>query len=117
MPQNQVRAAAQVELFGLGATYGSVNDISHSFTLSGFKPSEYTPAVGQWFVDAFATVVPEHPVLQYNLAYCLARKGRRSDALACFQKALELAEAQKDVATAEVIRAEVKALGSSPPGP
>jgi succinate-semialdehyde dehydrogenase/glutarate-semialdehyde dehydrogenase len=29
-----------------------------------FKPSEYTPAVGQWIVDRFAEVVPEHPVLQ-----------------------------------------------------
>jgi succinate-semialdehyde dehydrogenase / glutarate-semialdehyde dehydrogenase len=29
-----------------------------------FKPSEYTPAVGQWFVDRFAEVVPEQPVLQ-----------------------------------------------------
>ncbi|MBA3488284.1 MAG: aldehyde dehydrogenase family protein, partial [Longispora sp.] len=29
-----------------------------------FKPSEYTPAVGQFLVDAFARVVPEHPVLQ-----------------------------------------------------
>ncbi|MFF5226437.1 aldehyde dehydrogenase family protein [Dactylosporangium sp. NPDC000521] len=29
-----------------------------------FKPSEYTPAVGQWVVDRFAEVVPEHPVLQ-----------------------------------------------------
>ena len=29
-----------------------------------FKPSEYTPGVGQWLVDAFAEVVPEHPVLQ-----------------------------------------------------
>lgn len=29
-----------------------------------FKPSEYTPAVGQWLVDSFARVVPEHPVLQ-----------------------------------------------------
>ncbi|MFG1951109.1 aldehyde dehydrogenase family protein [Micromonospora sp. NPDC048830] len=27
-----------------------------------FKPSEYTPAVGQWLVDTFAEVVPEHPV-------------------------------------------------------
>ncbi len=35
-------ARAQVQLFGIGATYGSVNDISHSFNLSGFKPSEYT---------------------------------------------------------------------------
>ncbi|MEV0607005.1 aldehyde dehydrogenase family protein [Polymorphospora rubra] len=29
-----------------------------------FKPSEYTPVAGQWYVDAFAEVVPEHPVLQ-----------------------------------------------------
>ncbi|MBX6752583.1 MAG: aldehyde dehydrogenase family protein, partial [Micromonosporaceae bacterium] len=29
-----------------------------------FKPSEYTPAIGQWYVDRFAEVVPEHPVLQ-----------------------------------------------------
>jgi succinate-semialdehyde dehydrogenase/glutarate-semialdehyde dehydrogenase len=29
-----------------------------------FKPSEYTPAVGQWLVDRFAEAVPEHPVLQ-----------------------------------------------------
>jgi aldehyde dehydrogenase (NAD+) len=29
-----------------------------------FKPSEYTPGVGKWLVDAFAEVVPEHPVLQ-----------------------------------------------------
>jgi len=29
-----------------------------------FKPSEYTPAIGQWLVDRFAEVVPEHPVLQ-----------------------------------------------------
>jgi acyl-CoA reductase-like NAD-dependent aldehyde dehydrogenase len=27
-----------------------------------FKPSEYTPAVGKWLVDAFREVVPEHPV-------------------------------------------------------
>lgn len=26
------------------------------------KPSEYTPAVGQWLVDSFAEVVPEEPV-------------------------------------------------------
>ncbi|MFF0470120.1 aldehyde dehydrogenase family protein [Micromonospora zamorensis] len=26
------------------------------------KPSEYTPAAGQWLVDSFAEVVPEHPV-------------------------------------------------------
>ena len=29
-----------------------------------FKPSEYTPAVGQWLADLFAEAVPEHPVLQ-----------------------------------------------------
>jgi acyl-CoA reductase-like NAD-dependent aldehyde dehydrogenase len=29
-----------------------------------FKPSEYTPAVGRWYVERFAEVVPEHPVLQ-----------------------------------------------------
>ncbi len=29
-----------------------------------FKPSEYTPAVGQWYVDRFNEIVPEHPVLQ-----------------------------------------------------
>ncbi|MER7458484.1 aldehyde dehydrogenase family protein [Micromonospora sp. NPDC126480] len=28
-----------------------------------FKPSEYTPAVGQWLVDTFAEVVGEQPVL------------------------------------------------------
>jgi acyl-CoA reductase-like NAD-dependent aldehyde dehydrogenase len=29
-----------------------------------FKPSEFTPAVGDWLVSSFAEVVPEHPVLQ-----------------------------------------------------
>ena len=29
-----------------------------------FKPSEYTPVVGQWLVDTFAETVPERPVLQ-----------------------------------------------------
>ncbi|WP_033340204.1 aldehyde dehydrogenase family protein [Catenuloplanes japonicus] len=29
-----------------------------------FKPSEYTPAVGQWLADLFAEVVPEQPVFQ-----------------------------------------------------
>ncbi|WP_173076962.1 aldehyde dehydrogenase family protein [Phytohabitans rumicis] len=29
-----------------------------------FKPSEYTPAVGQWLADSFARAVPEHPVFQ-----------------------------------------------------
>jgi len=28
-----------------------------------YKPSEHTPAVGQWLVDRFAEAVPEHPVL------------------------------------------------------
>ncbi|WP_026455499.1 aldehyde dehydrogenase family protein [Saccharomonospora iraqiensis] len=27
-----------------------------------FKPSEYTPGVGRWLVDAFAEAVPEYPV-------------------------------------------------------
>lgn len=29
-----------------------------------FKPSEFSPGVGAWLVDAFSQVVPEHPVLQ-----------------------------------------------------
>jgi acyl-CoA reductase-like NAD-dependent aldehyde dehydrogenase len=29
-----------------------------------FKPSEYTPGVGAWLVDAFKQVVPEQPVMQ-----------------------------------------------------
>jgi acyl-CoA reductase-like NAD-dependent aldehyde dehydrogenase len=29
-----------------------------------FKPSEYTPATGNWLVERFAEVVPEQPVLQ-----------------------------------------------------
>lgn len=29
-----------------------------------YKPSEFTPAIGEWLVDAFATVIPEHPVFQ-----------------------------------------------------
>lgn len=29
-----------------------------------FKPSEYTPGVGRWLADAFAEVVPEHPVFR-----------------------------------------------------
>lgn len=28
-----------------------------------FKPSEYTPGVGEWLGETFAEVVPEHPVL------------------------------------------------------
>ena len=34
-----------------------------------FKPSEHTPAVGRWLVDAFAEVVPEQPVLQGVYGY------------------------------------------------
>lgn len=34
-----------------------------------YKPSEYTPAIGQWLVDAFGTVVPEYPVLQIVHGY------------------------------------------------
>ncbi|SES27145.1 aldehyde dehydrogenase family protein [Actinokineospora terrae] len=29
-----------------------------------FKPSEYTPGVGQWLAETFASVVPEQPVFQ-----------------------------------------------------
>jgi aldehyde dehydrogenase (NAD+) len=29
-----------------------------------FKPSELTPGVGRWLADAFAEVVPDHPVFQ-----------------------------------------------------
>lgn len=29
-----------------------------------FKPSEYTPAIGQFYVDLFAGIVPERPVLR-----------------------------------------------------
>ena len=29
-----------------------------------FKPSEYTPAIARWLVEAFHRSVPEHPVLQ-----------------------------------------------------
>ena len=29
-----------------------------------FKPSEYTPGVGEWLAASFAEVVPDHPVLQ-----------------------------------------------------
>ena len=34
-----------------------------------FKPSEFTPAVGRWIVDAFAEAVPEQPVLQLLTGY------------------------------------------------
>jgi hypothetical protein len=35
-------ACARSQSFGLGATYGSVNDVTHTFNFDGFKPSEYT---------------------------------------------------------------------------
>lgn len=35
-------APARSQSFGVGATYGTVNDISHTFKFDGFKPSEYT---------------------------------------------------------------------------
>jgi len=34
-----------------------------------FKPSEYTPAVGDWLVRSFEQVVPEEPVLQLVTGY------------------------------------------------
>lgn len=37
-----VPALAQTQNYGIGATYGSANDASRSFTLDGFKPSQYT---------------------------------------------------------------------------
>ena len=49
-----------------------------------YKPSEYTPAVGQWLVDRFAEVVPEQPVLQIvhglgETGAALCRSRRRQD--------------------------------------
>ncbi len=41
-----------------------------------FKPSEYTPAIGRWLVDAFAEVVPEQPVFALVTGY-----GATGDAL------------------------------------
>ncbi|RIV36561.1 aldehyde dehydrogenase family protein [Micromonospora radicis] len=38
-----------------------------------FKPSEYTPVVGQWLVDTFAEVVPEQPV--FSTVHGLAEVG------------------------------------------
>ena len=37
------------QTFGVGATYGSVNDVSNAFALDGFKPSEYTVSVDYQF--------------------------------------------------------------------
>ncbi len=34
--------AQSPQMWGIGATYGSVNNVKHSFSLDGFKPSEYT---------------------------------------------------------------------------
>ena len=34
-----------------------------------YKPSEYTPAIGQWLTDAFASVVAEQPVFQIIHGY------------------------------------------------
>jgi acyl-CoA reductase-like NAD-dependent aldehyde dehydrogenase len=49
------------------------------------KPSEWTPAVGQWLADTFAEVVPEHPVVQVvhggggtGAALCRAGVGKLS---------------------------------------
>jgi acyl-CoA reductase-like NAD-dependent aldehyde dehydrogenase len=49
------------------------------------KPSEWTPAVGQWLADTFAEVVPEQPVLQVvhgrgetGAALCRAGVGKLS---------------------------------------
>jgi Outer membrane protein beta-barrel domain len=35
-------ALSQEPNFGVGATYGSENDVSHSVSLGGFQPSQYT---------------------------------------------------------------------------
>jgi hypothetical protein len=32
----------RAQMFGIGATYGSVNDVSNTFALDGFKPSVWT---------------------------------------------------------------------------
>jgi succinate-semialdehyde dehydrogenase / glutarate-semialdehyde dehydrogenase len=47
--------------------YTPMGSLAHALAAGNavvYKPSEYTPAVGQWLVDRFAEVVPEHPVLQ-----------------------------------------------------
>lgn len=41
----------------IGSALAAGNAVVH-------KPSEWTPAVGQWLADTLAEVVPEHPVLQ-----------------------------------------------------
>ncbi|HTY43096.1 MAG TPA: outer membrane beta-barrel protein [Thermoanaerobaculia bacterium] len=45
-------APARAQLFGISATYGSVNDISHTLNLEGFKPSEYTVSFDYRFEHA-----------------------------------------------------------------
>jgi hypothetical protein len=35
-------APARSQVWGVGASYGSVNDVGQTFSLDGFKPSEYT---------------------------------------------------------------------------
>ncbi len=42
-------APARPQGWGIGGTYGSVNNVDHSFTLDGFKPSEYTVFVDYKF--------------------------------------------------------------------
>lgn len=72
-----VNQAASVEYQPLGVVgvigpwnypvYTPLGSITYALAAGNavvFKPSEYTPGVGQWLVDAFAEVVPEHPVLQ-----------------------------------------------------
>ncbi|WP_216211440.1 aldehyde dehydrogenase family protein [Amycolatopsis aidingensis] len=47
--------------------YTPMGSISYALAAGNavvFKPSEYTPGVGKWLVDAFQEVVPEYPVLQ-----------------------------------------------------
>jgi acyl-CoA reductase-like NAD-dependent aldehyde dehydrogenase len=62
----------------IGAALAAGNAIVH-------KPSEWTPAVGQWLADTFAEVVPEQPVLQVvhggaevGAALCRAGLGKLS---------------------------------------
>ncbi|MFD2766576.1 aldehyde dehydrogenase family protein [Micromonospora eburnea] len=47
-------------------TFTPIGSIAYALAAGNavvFKPSEYTPTVGQWLVDRFAEVVPEQPVL------------------------------------------------------
>ena len=37
-----VASPLRAQMFGAGGTYGSVNDVTNTFTLDGFKPSEWT---------------------------------------------------------------------------